>query len=160
MSTVAHHKYSTKTKTLKQPWNVLAVSRMQACIWTPPTAETFQVLFYVLWNKTISSTRNGISFTILFQFYFNCTGTINLSASCPEIKKYNSNTVMDKKTRSNIHHHHIAHSPEAVVTGRHQVRSKRQKPEHSDQYRLGVASWCGVYATCMGDASQGWGRVS
>jgi len=28
------------------------------------------------WNKTISSTRNGICFTVLFWFYFNCTGII------------------------------------------------------------------------------------
>jgi len=35
-------KKNTKTITLKQPWNVLAVSDMQFCLRTPPTAETFQ----------------------------------------------------------------------------------------------------------------------
>jgi len=36
---------------------------------------SFHVLYHG-WNKTISSVRNGICFTVVFQFYFSCEDTI------------------------------------------------------------------------------------
>jgi len=55
-------------------------SDMQFCAWTRGLLlKRFSVLFHVLcdgWNKTILYTRNGICFSVSFQFYFNCEGTI------------------------------------------------------------------------------------
>ena len=67
ISAVAQLKQNTKTKTLKQSWNVLAVSDMQFfcaahefCAWTSPAADMFQRFISRIecdgWNKTVSST--------------------------------------------------------------------------------------------------------
>jgi len=67
-------------------WNV-SVDVVVSCRWLtvfPTTTSWGQVSVFIsrimgrLQNKAISSTtRNGIRFTVLFQFYFNCAGTTN-----------------------------------------------------------------------------------
>jgi len=54
--------------------------------------KLFSVLFHVLcdgWNKTLSSTRNGICFTVLFQFSFSCaTSTKSPGIQNPSNRHY------------------------------------------------------------------------